>query len=173
MLKKSIVFAVLMCAVVVLGAAELASAQATETVKVRGTGIVMGKSGETIVVDVKEGRHLGMRRFSWKDLKDVKFYDRLGEEITVDQIRVNNTLTVEYTETREAPVVVTMTEIVTMDEVAEVAKAPAPAPAPAAPAPAPAAPVAMPSTASSLPLVLMVGLIVLAFAATLTVVRRS
>jgi hypothetical protein len=170
MLKKSIVFAVLMCAVVVLGAADLASAQATETVTVRGTGVVMGKSGETLVVDVKEGRHLGMRRFSWKDLQDVKFYNQRGEAVQPSAIRVGSTLTVEYTETREAPVVVTMTEVRQMDEVAEVAAAPAPAPAPAAPAPAPAA---MPSTASSLPLVLMVGFLVLAFAATLTVVRRS
>ena len=50
MFKKSIVFAVLMCAVVALGAAELALAQATETVKIRATGTLMGRSGDTIVV---------------------------------------------------------------------------------------------------------------------------
>jgi hypothetical protein len=169
MLKKSIVLAVLMFAVVVLGAVDMASAQAIETIRVRGTGMVMGKSGETLVVDVKEGRHLGMRRFSWKDLQDVKFFNRNGEEIQPHQIKVNSMLTVEYTETREAPVVVTMTEIQTMEEHVEPASAPAAAPAPA-PAPAPAA---LPSTASSLPLVLMIGLLVLTFAATLTIVRRS
>lgn len=170
MIKKSIVFAVLMCAVVVLGAADLASAQATETVTIRGSGVVMGKSGETLVVDVKEGQHLGMRKFSLKDTANVKFYNRNNEQIQPHQIRVGSTLTVEYTETREAPVVVTMTEVRQMDEVHEAAAAPAPAPAPAAPAPAPAA---MPSTASSLPMVLIVGLLILTVAVTLTIVRRS
>ena len=169
MLKKSIVLAVLMCAVMVLGTVDLASAQATETITIRATGTLMGRSGDTIVVDVKEGRHLGMRRFSWKDMEGIKFYNQRGEEVEVHRITIGSTLTVEYTETREAPVVVTMTEIQTMEEHSEPASAPAAAPAPA-PAPAPAA---LPSTASSLPLVLMIGLLVLAFAATLTIVRRS
>ena len=168
MLKKTIVLSVLLYAVVVLGAAELANAQATETVTIRATGTLMGRSGDTIVVDVKEGRHLGMRRFSWKDMEGIKFYNQRGEEVQVHQIHVGSSLTVEYTETREAPVVVTMSEIKEMDEVHEPA-----APA-AAPAPAPAEePAMLPSTASSLPLVLMVGLLVLTVALTLTIVRRS
>lgn len=179
MLKKTIALSLLLCAVLVLGAAELATAQATETVRIRATGTLMGKSGDTLVVDVTEGRHLGMRKFSWKDMQNVKFYNRLGQEVTPDQLHVNSKLTVEYDETREVPVVVTMTEVQQMDEVADVAKAPAPAAAPApapaaAPAPAPApAPATLPSTASSLPLVLLLGLMVLTIAATLAIVRRS
>jgi ribosomal protein L12E/L44/L45/RPP1/RPP2 len=177
MLRKSIALSLLLCAVLVLGAAELATAQATETVRIRATGTLMGKSGETLVVDVTEGKHLGMRKFSWKDMQNVKFYNRLGQEVQPNQLHVDSILTVEYDETREVPVVVTMTEVQQMDEVAEVASAPAPAAAPApapaaAPAPAPA-PATLPSTASSLPLVLLLGLMVLTIAATLAVVRRS
>ena len=172
MLKKTIVMSVLLCAVVVLGAAELARAQATETVTIRATGTLMGRSGDTLVVYVKEGRHLGMRRFSWKDMQDVKFYGRNGDEKQPHQLTIGSTLTVEYSESHEVPVVVTMTEVQEMDEVAEIEAEVAVA----------EAVVAMeeeeemamlPSTASSLPLVLMVGLMVLTVALTLTIVRRS
>ena len=175
MLKRSIVVAMLVCAVMALAAVEIVTAQATETVRVRATGTLMGKSGETIVVDVKEGQHLGMRKFSWKDMQNVKFYGRNGEEKQPHELTIGSTLTVEYDETREAPVVVTMTEVQQMDEVHESVAAPAAASAPAAaPAPAPAAaPATLPSTAGSLPLVLVIGILVLTFAATLAIVRRS
>lgn len=159
--------ALLLVAALVLVPAATVMAQSGQHTVHAGTGRVLAKSGNTLIVDVTEGDPLGPRKFTITQDMGIKFY-KGGQEVTVLDINVGNVISAYRTETM-APSSVK----ITYEEV-EQYKAPEPAPAPQpapAPAPAPAA-ATLPSTASALPLVLGLGVAFLILGLSLTVLRR-
>ena len=163
---RSIQALVLVAALVLLPAAAVMAQSGEHTVH-SGTGRVMAKSGNTLIIDVTEGDPLGPRKFTITDDMGIKFY-RKGQVVTVLDLKIGDIVGAYRTETM-APSSVT----ISYDEVEEVkAAAPAPAPAPKpAPKPAPA-PATLPSTGSALPLVLTLGVAFLMLGLSLTVLRR-
>ena len=160
----------------ILGIAVQAKAQDTGAKVEIGEGRVMHASGETLIVDVKKGTHLGIQRFDLREVKHLKFY-KYGKEIQPQDLKKDDMVTAYADNAAVVPVTVTYDEVVELQEAQpapEPAPEPAPAPAPAArPAPAPApAPAALPSTGSNLPLVLLLAVAFLAVGLTLTVLRR-
>ena len=157
---------VLVAALVLLPAAAVMAQSGEHTVH-SGTGRVLAKSGNTLIIDVTEGDPLGPRKFTITDDMGIKFY-RNGQVVTVLDLKIGDTVGAYRTET-----MVPSSVTISYDEVEEVkaaAPAPAPAPKPAAkPAPAPAA---LPSTASAMPLVLTLGVAFLILGLSLTVLRR-
>jgi len=160
--------AFLLVAALVLVPATAVLAQSGEHTVHSGTGRVMAKSGNTLIIDVTEGDPLGPRKFTITDDMGIKFY-RNGQVVTVLDLKVGDIVSAYRTETAQMSSVT-----VSYDEVEEIKKAAAPAPAPKpAPAPAPApAPVTLPSTGSALPLVLTLGIALLILGLSLTVLRR-
>lgn len=157
-----------------LGFAELAAAQATETATVHiGTGTILHRSGHTLIIDVKEGeRGPGIRKINIKSTDGIHFKDRLGNLVEVFDLKKGETVSAYRTETRPAPVKITMSEveeIVKTEPPAPARPAPAPKPA-AAPAPAPM-PAALPSTSSPLPLILLLGALSLSLGLALRLAR--
>ena len=159
----------------ILGFAAQAQAQEGSEVEI-GEGRVVHRSGNTLIVDVAKGTHLGMQRFNLAEVKHLKFY-KYGKEIQPQDLKKDDQITAYAEKAAAPPVTITMDEVVELQETVEVSTptpAPAPAPAPAArPAPAPApAPAALPSTGSLLPLILVLAVAFLAIGLTLTVIRR-
>jgi len=159
----------------ILGIAVQARAQEGPEVEI-GEGRVMHRSGNTLIVDVAKGTHLGIQRFNLSEVRHLKFY-KYGNEIQPQDLKKGDQVTAYAEKAAAPPVTITMDEVVELQEAVEVstpAAAPAPAPAPAArPAPAPApAPAALPSTGSHLPLILVLAVAFLAIGLTLTVIRR-
>jgi hypothetical protein len=158
----------------ILGFAAQAQAQ-EEGAKVEiGEGRVMHRSGNTLIVDVKKGTHLGIQRFNLSEVKHLKFY-KYGNEIQPQDLKKDDMVTAYADNAAVVPVTITYDEVVELQEAQPAPEpAPAPAPAPAArPAPAPApAPAALPSTGSHLPLILVLAVAFLAVGLTLTVLRR-
>lgn len=156
------------CFALVIGLAAIAGAD--EIIVTRGR--VMLAQNNTLVVNVLDGSDPGMHKFVLNSGSPVQFFDRDGNAIKVLDIRAGQELTGVRIVTDASPVKVTQ------EHVEELKAAPAaPAPAPAAPAPAPAAPEAapapvLPSTGSSLPLVLVLAVAFLALGASLTWMRR-
>lgn len=143
-------------------------------------GTVFYAAGPTVILTMPNRER---RQFVVKSTDPVKFYDSNGKEITVFDLRKN--MNIKATKIVEVP----RTELVTTASVTgtapaaatQVAAAPAPAAAPratSAPAPAPApaaaaeAPKKLPKTATSLPLLGLIGLASLATGAGLTVWRH-
>jgi len=159
----------------ILGFAAQAQAQEGTEVEI-GEGRVVHRSGNTLIVDVAKGTHLGMQRFNLAEVRHLKFYRR-GVEIQPQDLKTGDQVTAYAEKAAAPPVTITMDEVVELQEAVQVSTptpAPAPAPAPAArPAPAPApAPAALPSTGSHLPLMLVLAIAFLAVGLTLTVIRR-
>ena len=161
----------------ILGFAVQAQAQEGPEVEI-GEGRVVHRSGNTLIVDVAKGTHLGMQRFNLAELRHLKFY-KYGKEIQPQDLKKDDQITAYAEKAAAPPVTITMDEVVELQEAVQVptptsAPAPAPAPAPASrPAPAPApAPAALPSTGSHLPLMLVLAIAFLAIGLTLTVIRR-
>jgi len=174
MSRKTVLLVVLACAVVVATVA-VAQETATETAVRTATGRILHAGNETIVIDVTEGENLGIRKFNVKGEHGIKFFDRQGQEMQVQDLRAGEIVTAHTYVTSEVPVVVTseeIEEIKKVDPPREAAPAPAPEPEPApAPEPEPA-PAMLPSTGSPLPMILLLALVMLAVAVTLTVLRR-
>ena len=157
--------AFLLVAALVLVPAAAVLAQSGEHTVHSGTGRVMAKSGNTLIIDVTEGDPLGPRKFTITEDMGIKFY-RKGQVVTVLDLKIGDIVGAYRTETAAMSSVT-----ISYDEVEEVkATAPAPAPKPA-PKPAPA-PAALPSTGSALPLVLTLGVAFLMLGLSLTVLRR-
>lgn len=158
-----------------LGLAEIAAAQTvTENVHI-GTGRVLHRSGETLIVDVKEGpRGPGIRKINIKSTDGITFKDRLGNVVEVFDLSPGDTVSAYRRESRPAPVTITMSEVEEIKAAEPAAPPPAPKPAPApepAPEPEPQ-PEELPSTASPLPWILLVGLLSLTVGLALRVARR-
>jgi len=158
-----------------LGLGEIAAAQ-TQTVNVHiGTGTVLHRSGQTLILDVKEGpRGPGIRKINIKSTDGISFKDRLGNVVEVFALDAGDTVSAYRRESRPAPVTITMSEVEEIKVAEPAAPPPAPKPA-AAPAPAPEPeprPKALPSTASPLPWILLLGLLSLFTGLALRVARR-
>lgn len=154
----------------------MAAAQATQTVNVKvGTGTVMHRSGTTLILNVTEGggeQGLGFRKINVKSTDDIVFHDRMGNEIQVEDLKEGDVITAYRHEQRAAPVKITISEVEEIKKAEPPAPRSAPRPAPA-PAPAPAArPTQLPSTASALPLILLLAVLSLGVALTLRLARR-
>jgi len=165
--------AVLFCLALLMGMgglADIAQAQTGEVEVLVGTGVIMHRSGGTLIVDVKEGpKGPGMRKFNLQDLEGLHFKNRLGEYVEVFDLKEGNSITVYRWESRPAPVVVTYSEVEEIKKAEPAAPKSKPAPAPAAaPAPAPM----LPKTGSSMPLILMLGLVILSAGVALTAIRK-
>lgn len=178
MKKTSKLVLILACAALVVGAlglAEIATAQTqTENVHI-GTGKVMHRSGQTLILDVKEGpRGPGIRKVNIKSTDGITFKDRLGNVVEVFDLSAGDTISAYRRESRPAPVTITISEVEEIKAAEPAAPPPAPKPA-AAPAPAPEpekAPAVLPSTGSSLPLILLLGLLSLTAGLALRFARR-
>jgi hypothetical protein len=155
----------------ILGFAAQAQAQEGPEVEI-GEGRVVHRSGNTLIVDVAKGTHLGLQRFNLAELKHLKFY-KYGKEIQPQDLKKDDQVTAYAEKAAAPPVTITMDDVVELQEAVQVST---PTPAPAAaprPAPAPApAPAALPSTGSHLPLMLVLAVAFLAVGLTLTVIRR-
>ena len=158
-----------------IGFAGIAMAQGSETVTVKiGTGTVMHRSGNTVILDVTEGggeQGLGLRKINVKTTDGVMFHDRTGTEIGVNELKKGDRITAYRTEQRPAPVKITYSEAEEIMKVEPAAPRSEPSPAPT-PAPAEQRPAQLPSTGSYLPLILLLAVLSLSVALTLNLVRR-
>jgi LPXTG-motif cell wall-anchored protein len=176
-MKKTKILLAVSCLAMLLGAfvgVDLAAAQATETVTVHiGTGTILHRSGATLIIDVKEGeRGPGIRKINIRSTDGITFKDRLGNVVEVFDLDKGEEISAYRTETRPAPVKITMSEaeeIIKAEPAAPSRPEPAPAAAPA-PAPEPK-PAQLPSTGSSLPLMLLLGVLSLSLALGLRLAR--
>ena len=137
----------------ILGFAAQAQAQDEGAPVEIGEGRVMHRSGNTLIVDVKKGTHLGIQRFDLSKVKHLKFY-KYGNEIQPQDLKKDDMVTAYAEKAAAPPVTITMDEVVELQEAVQVSTptpAPAPAPAPAsAQAPAPvSAPAPAPVIAGS------------------------
>ncbi|MGB6366645.1 MAG: hypothetical protein WBG93_07425, partial [Thermoanaerobaculia bacterium] len=166
MSRKTVLLGALVLTVILAGVA-VAQETATETTVETSTGRIMHAGNETIIIDVKQGEHLGIRKFNVKGEHGIKFYDGQGNEMQVQDLREGQDVTAHRYVTSEVPVVVTFEEIEEI-KIVDPPRAAAPAPAPAAaaaPAPAPAPePAVLPSTGSPLPMILLLAVVMLAVA---------
>lgn len=167
--------------------AAMAAAQAPAGYELAGQGRVMARKGNNLIIDVKQGQELGIRKFQITSASKVVFYKE-GKAVQVFDLKVGDQVSA-YRPTATPASSVTVTEEEVKQMVAEEAPAPAPAPAPkvaAAPAtapapkvaaaPAPAAeekPAVLPASGSSMPLLLLLGVGLVAAGAGLTLSRRA
>jgi LPXTG-motif cell wall-anchored protein len=115
-----------------------------------------------------------IRKINIKSTDGISFKDRLGNVVEVFDLKAGDTIAAYRLETRPAPVTITISEVEEIKAAEPAAPAPAPEPA-AAPAPAPEPeprPEELPSTASPLPWILLLGLLSLAVGLALGVARR-
>jgi LPXTG-motif cell wall-anchored protein len=171
---KNFVLAAACMALVVgtFGLADLAAAQ-TQTVTVHvGTGTILHRSGSTLIIDVTEGENgPGIRKFNIRSTDGITFKDRLGNVVEVFDLDRGETVSAYRTESRPAPVIISMSEaeeIIKAEPAAPSRPAPAPKPAPA-PEPKPAQ---LPSTGSPMPLILLLGLLSLSVGLGLRLARN-
>ncbi len=172
-MKWTVIVACMALVVGILGLAEIAAAQTvTENVHI-GTGKVLHRSGQTLILDVKEGpRGPGVRKINIKSTDGITFKDRLGNVVEVFALKPGDSVSAYRRETRPAPVTITMSEVEEIKAAEPAAPPPAPKPAPApAPEPEPQ-PEALPSTASPLPWIALLGLLSLTAGLALRVARR-
>jgi LPXTG-motif cell wall-anchored protein len=134
-----------------------------QVVAVAGNSILVNENGTT-------------KRYTVGDVRDrnATIY-RDGQRVDLHQLRVGDMLTATII-TRKPPTIATSNEIKSASVNAPPKPAAAPAPAAAAPepaaAPAPAPAKKLPKTGSDLPLVALVGALLLATGASMTVARR-
>ena len=112
----------------ILGIAVQAQAQEGPEVEI-GEGRVMHRSGNTLIVDVAKGTHLGIQRFDLSKVKHLTFY-KYGKQIQPQDLKKGDQVTAYAEKAAAPPVTITMDEVVELQEAVQVST-PTPAPAPA------------------------------------------
>jgi len=155
-----------------LGLAGAAAAQAPAGYELAGTGRVMARKGDNVIVDVKQGPELGIRQFKITSESDFEFFKN-GKQVDVFGLKAGDQVSA-YRKVATNAHSVKITE----EEAKQIEAAPEPAPAaaaaePAAPAPAvETKPAQLPKSGSSLPLLLVFGTGLVAAGAGLTLSRK-
>lgn len=180
-MKRFVWLAVAAAFVLTVGGVAVAMAQTPDEGTEVGEGEVRARVGQTLLVDVKKGRELGIHKFHISSDMDYFFY-KGDKRVEVLDLRPGD-MVMAY---RKKQAGGTAT-IITAEEAKKIEAAPAPAPAPApkpaaAPAPAPPPPPApapveekpaeLPKTGSNLPAVLGFGLLLLALGSGLKLASR-
>jgi hypothetical protein len=157
-----------------LGLAGAAAAQAPAGYELAGTGRVMARKGDNVIIDVKQGQELGIRQFKITSESDFEFF-KDGKQVDVFGLKVGDQVSAyRKVATNAHSIKITEEE----EKQFEAAPEPAPAAAAAEPAPAPAPtmetkPAELPKSGSSLPLLLVLGTGLVAAGAGLTLSRKA
>ena len=169
-MKKVRMFTIGVAVLAVMAVAVIGTAEEVIVTLDKGCGKVISRVGNTIAVHI-EGEN---KAHVFKGVDENVVFHVGGVKMTVTQLDPGDRVCVSELQHMERGSIVTVEHHEVEQVVQKAAAAPAPAPKKvAAPAPKPApAPVALPHTASSLPLAGLAGLMLLALSAGIAVLRR-